>query len=89
LGSSRPSPSVPVRFSQIRSQKLYAITGGSLLVELAMDDGKVVSLHTTMDGAYPFLDTAFNSWCRQKGIAADSCTFHDPANHLWFPMEEN
>ena len=80
---------VSYRFSQIRSQKLYAITGGSLLVELAMDDGKVVSLHTTMDGAYPFLDTAFNSWCRQKGIDADSCTFHDPANHLWFPMEEN
>lgn len=80
---------VSYRFSQIRGQKLYAITGGSLVVELYMDDGKTVSIRTTMDGAYPFLDAAFNGWCRQKGIAADSCEFHDPANHLWFPMEEN
>ena len=77
------------RFSQIRSQKLYVITGGSLVVELFMDDGKSVSIQTTMNGAYPFLDAAFNSWCRQKGIDAASCDFHDPANHLWFPAEEN
>ena len=41
-----------------------------------------------MNGAYPFLDAAFSGWCRQKGIDADSCAFHDPANHLWFPAEE-
>ena len=76
------------RYSDIRTQKLYMITGGSIVVELHMAGGKAVSVHTTMNGAYPFLDTAFNSWCVQKGIDPESCDFHDPANHLWFPAEE-
>lgn len=76
------------RFGDIRSQKLYAVTGGSIMVELHMADGKAVSVHSTMTGAYPFLDAAFAGWCRQKGIAPESCQFHDPANHLWFPTEE-
>lgn len=75
-------------FSDICSQKLYAITGGSIVVELHMADGKAVSVQSTMTGAYPFLDAAFAGWCRQKGIAPESCAFHDPANHLWFPTEE-
>ena len=79
---------VTYRFCQIRSQQLYVITGGSIVVELLMDDGKAVSIHSTMVGAYPFLDAAFHSWCRQKGIDGGSCDFHDPANHLWFPVEE-
>lgn len=79
---------VAYRFSDIRAQKLYAITGGSLVVELHMTGGKTVSVQTTMTGAYPFLDAAFSGWCRQKGIAPESCEFHDPANHLWFPTEE-
>ena len=76
------------RYSDICTQKLYMITGGSIVVELHMADGKAVSVHTTMNGAYPFLDAAFNGWCAQKGIEAESCQFHDPANHLWFPAEE-
>ena len=75
-------------FGDIRSQKLYAITGGSLVVELHMADGSVVSVQTTMAGAYPFLDAAFSGWCRNHHISPESCEFHDPANHLWFPMEE-
>ena len=76
------------RYSDILTQKLYVITGGSLVVELHMQDGKAVSIQTTMNGAYPFLDAAFAAWCRQKGIAPESCTFHAPENHLWFPQEE-
>lgn len=76
------------RFCDIRSQKLYAITGGSIIVELHMADGKAVSVHSTMTGAYPFLDHAFTAWCRQRSIDPQSCAFHDPANHLWFPTEE-
>ena len=79
---------VVYHFSDIGSQKLYVITGGSIVVELHMADGKAVSVHTTMNGAYSFLDAAFAGWCRQKGIQPKSCTFHDPANHLWFPSEE-
>ena len=79
---------VTYRFSDIRMQQLYVITGGSIVVELHMADGKAVSIHSTMNGAYAFLDAAFSGWCRQKGIDPEACAFHDPANHLWFPMEE-
>ena len=79
---------ITYRYSDILIQKLYVITGGSLVVELHMADGKTVSIQTTMNGAYPFLDAAFAGWCSQKGINAENCNFHDPANHLWFPQEE-
>ncbi len=75
-------------YSQIVSQKLYLITGGNIVVELQMEDDKVVSLQSTMDGIYPFLDTAFAGWCRQKGIDPESCAFHDPGKSWWFPHEE-
>ena len=78
---------ITYRYSDIRCQQLYVITGGSIVVELHMADGKAVSVHTTMNGAYPFLDAAFAGWCRQTGVDAASCDFHDPANHLWFPSE--
>ena len=77
------------RFRDIRHQKLYLIQGGSIVVELHMADGSAVSVHTAMEGAYPFLDHAFNAWCRQTGQDPDACAFHDPQNHLWFPSEED
>ena len=76
------------RFRDIRHQKLYMIQGGSIVVELHMADGSAVSIHTSMEGAYPFLDHAFNAWCRQTNQDPEDCTFHDPGNHLWFPNEE-
>ena len=79
--------SVTYRYADIRSQKLYTTTGGSILVELYMEDGKSVSVQTTMEGAYAFLDKAFYRWCSQKGIDPDSCDFHDADNSLWFPQE--
>lgn len=77
------------RFADIRSQKLYLIQGGSIVVELHMDDGSAVSVQTSMDGAYAFLDHAFFRWCSQKSLNPKACTFHDPANSLWFPSEED
>ena len=76
------------RFRDIRHQKLYLIQGGSIVVELHMTDDSAVSIHTAMEGAYPFLDHAFSAWCRQTGRNPDACSFHDPGNHLWFPCEE-
>lgn len=76
------------RFGDIRHQKLYMIQGGSIVVELHMADGSAVSIQTSMEGAYPFLDHAFNAWCRQTDQDPEDCTFHDPGNHLWFPNEE-
>ena len=79
---------ITYRYSDICSQNLYVITGGSIVVELHMADGKAVSVQSTMNGAYPFLDTAFAGWCRLKAIDPQACEFHDPTNHLWFPSED-
>lgn len=79
---------ITYRYRDILTQKLYVITGGSIVVELHMTDGKAVSVQSNMNGAYPFLDAAFSGWCRQKGVEPESCQFHDPANHLWFPSED-
>lgn len=76
------------QFRDIKSQQLYLIQGGSIVIELHMTDGGAVSVQSAMEGAYPFLDHAFAAWCRQTGCDPENCTFHDPANHLWFPSEE-
>ena len=84
-----PRGSHTYRFGDIRHQKLYLIQGGSTVIELHMADGGAVSIQSAMDGAYPFLDHAFNAWCRQTGRDPAQCEFHDPRTHLWFPGEED
>lgn len=79
--------SVTYRFEDIRGQMLYTASG-NIVVELHMSDGLTVGLQGKMDGVYPFLDAAFDGWCRQKGIRPEDCDFHDTANSLWFPMVE-
>ena len=61
---------------------------GMLKMELYLKDGSTVSLQSTMDGVYPFLDTAFAGWCLQTGRDPESCDFHDPSKSLWFPPVE-
>ena len=88
IRSSFGKSSRSYRFQDIRHQKLYVIQGGSVVVELHMADGSAVSVHSSMEGAYPFLDHAFSVWCRQNGLDRNHCPFHNPANCLWFPTEE-
>ena len=76
------------RFADIQEQKLYLIQGGSVVIELIMTDGTAVSVQSTMDGVYLFLDTAFAGWCLQHGIDPKDCYFHDPSRSWWFPHEE-
>jgi len=64
------------------------VQGGNVIVELHLKDARAVSLQSGMEGVYPFLDHAFYAWCRQTGRDPETCDFHDPANSLWFPMEE-
>ena len=80
---------VTYRFSEIKGQKLYLVQGGNVIIELHMEDGGTVSLQSTMDGVYPFLDTAFAAWCLQTGRDPQSCDFHDPSQSLWFPTVED
>ena len=79
---------VTYHFSDIKGQKLYLVQGGNVIIELHMADGGTVSLQSTMDGVYPFLDTAFAAWCLQTGRDPQSCDFHDPSQSLWFPTVE-
>ena len=80
---------VTYRFSDIQGQKLYLVQGGNVIIELHMTGGGIVSLQSTMDGVYPFLDTAFAAWCLQTGRDSQSCDFHDPSQSLWFPTVED
>lgn len=77
------------RYADIVGQKLYTIQGGATMVELHFRDGSAVSLLSTMDGVFPFLDTAFAGWCLQTGRDPQSCAFHDPSQSLWFPTVED
>lgn len=74
-------------YRDICSQQLYNASG-NIVVELHMADGTSFQVNSNMDGVYAFLDYAFSAWCTQKGIREDACSFHDPANSLWFPTEE-
>ena len=76
------------RYDAIREQKLYLIQGGNVIIELYLTDGSSVSLQSSMEGVYLFLDTAFAGWCMQKGIDPQSCDFHDPSKSWWFPHEK-
>ena len=75
-------------YRDIVGQKLYLIQGGSIVVELHMKDGSAVSVQSSFEGVYPFLDTAFAGWCLQTGRDPQSCDFHDPSQSLWFPTVE-
>jgi len=88
LVSSFGKKSVAHSYKEITEQKLYVLQGGSVLVELYLTDGTSVTLQSTLDGVYPFLDTAFAGWCIQTGRDPQSCDFHDPSKHWWFPHEE-
>ena len=76
------------RYDEIVSQKLYVITGGSTVIELTLKDGSTVSLQSTMDGVYPFMDTAFAGWCLETGRRMEDCDFYDPSKSWWFPHEK-
>ena len=76
-------------FADILGQKLYVVTGGTVVIELHMKNGDSVSVQSSMDGAYPFLDTAFAGWCLATGTDPQDCDFHDPSKSLWFPTVED
>ena len=77
------------RFEQITEQKLYLVQGGNVIIELYLNDGTSVSLLSSMEGVYLFLDTAFAGWCLQKNLDPQTCAFHDPSSSWWFPHEED
>lgn len=88
LVSSLGKKSVSYRYGDIEKQQLYAVSGGSVVIELWLKNGKTVSLQSGMEGVYPFLDTAYIGWCRQRKVDPEHCGFHDPSKSWWFPHDE-
>lgn len=74
-------------YRDIRSQQLYN-NAGQLLIELYMADGTAVQVQGSMVGAVEFLDHAYAAWVQQTGRREEDCSFHDPANSIWFPPVE-
>ena len=77
------------RYADIRAQKLYEIQGGTLLVELHMENGKAVAVQTTMEGAPTFLDKAAHARMRQLGLNSHECPWFDETQGRWFPPLED
>ena len=84
LYTSMGKKSLTYAYRDIQSQQLYNAQG-NLVVELYMTDGKSVTVHGNLTGAFDFLDKAFYGWCSQRGITPEDCEFHDPANSCWIP----
>lgn len=80
--------SVSYRYADITEQKLFALQGGSYVVELYMNDGTSISLQTNMEGAMSFLDKASRARLRQLGQREQDCPWFAPADGRWFPEEE-
>ena len=64
------------------------IQGGTLVVEMYMDDGKSVSVQTSMIGAYDFLDKAAHARFRQLGQNSFEQDWFDEEKSCWFPPVE-
>lgn len=72
-------------YKNIQGQQLYVTTGGGVVVEIYMDDGRTFQIQSAMTGGFEFLDKAFSAWLRQTGRKQEDCDFYDPDNSCWFP----
>ena len=89
LSTTFGNRSVTYRYADIRAQKLYEIQGGTLLVELHMENGKTVSVQTSMEGAPSFLDKAAHARMRQLGLNSHECAWFDETKGQWIPPLED
>lgn len=79
---------VRYRYADIEAQQLFQTTGGGLVIDLFLRDGKSVGLQASMQGVYPFLDKACHARLRQLGIDSTECDWLDESKSCWFPPKE-
>ena len=72
-------------YKNIVGQQLYVTTGGGVVIEVYLHDGRTFQLQSNMKGVYDFMDKAFFAWLRQTGRRQEDCDFYDPQNSCWFP----
>ncbi len=89
LYSTFGKPTLTYRYADIDAQQLYLTTGGGILVDLYMTDGRSVGLQSTMQGVYPFLDKACHARFRQLGINSAECDWFNEGSSCWFPPKED
>ena len=77
--------STTYQYAHIQGQQLYVTTGGGVVIEIFMTDGRTFQLQSAMTGVYDFMDIAFAAWLRQTGKRQEDCDFYDPKNSCWFP----
>lgn len=77
--------STTYHYRDIQGQLLYVTTGGGVVIEVYLCDGRTFQLQSTMNGVYDFMDKAFFAWLRQTGKRQEDCDFYDPENSCWFP----
>lgn len=73
------------RYADIQGQQLYVTTGGGIVVEIYLSDGRTFQIQSAMAGGFEFLDKAFAAWLQQTGTKQEDCDFYDPDNSCWFP----
>ena len=54
-----------------------------------MENGKTVSVQTSMEGAPSFLDKAAHARMRQLGLNSHECPWFDETKGQWFPPLED
>ncbi len=74
-------------YRQIRFQQLYN-SQGSIVVELHLEGGDCLQIQDSMEGAWEFLDYAYEMWRMEKGLSDDKCAFHNADKCQWFPQVE-
>ena len=77
--------STTYRYGDIQGQQLYVTTGGGVVIEIFLTDGRTFQLQSTMTDIYAFMDTAFAGWLVDTGKTREECDFYDPQNSCWFP----
>ena len=80
--------STTYQYKDIQGQQLYVTTGGGVVVEIYLTDGRTFQIQSAMAGGFDFLDKAFYAWLEQTGRKQEECDFYDPANSCWFPKME-
>lgn len=79
---------VEYRYSDIEAQQLFQTTGGGLVIDLFLSNGRSIGLQSAMQGFYPFLDKACHARLRQLGIDSTECDWLDESKSCWFPTKE-
>lgn len=72
-------------YGDIQGQQLYVTTGGGVIVEIYLCDGRTFQIQSAMDGGFAFMDHAFQKWLEQTGKQQDQCDFYAPQQCCWFP----